>query len=222
MRDLTRPQLLIIAAAAIALMTAAVGIYGLLTGPSRPPVHTRPAAHPDARGGAVPSPVVAADPSTVVLPHADNPIAYARAITDALFDWDTSSGFMPSDYEAPVLADADPSGEETAGLIADVATYLPTNDQWLNLATMDVAQTISIKSAGVPADWQTIATNAHGELRPGTKAVTVTGMRHRTGVWNDQPASTTGAVSFTVFVACPPAFDRCHILRLSQLDNPLR
>ena len=28
--------------------------------------------------------------------------------------------------------------------------------------------------------------------------------------------------SFTVFVACQPSFERCHVLRLSQLDNPMR
>jgi hypothetical protein len=29
-------------------------------------------------------------------------------------------------------------------------------------------------------------------------------------------------VEFTVFVVCAPTYDTCHLLRLSQLDNPLR
>jgi hypothetical protein len=28
-------------------------------------------------------------------------------------------------------------------------------------------------------------------------------------------------VTFTVFIACPPNADSCHVLRLSQLNNPL-
>jgi hypothetical protein len=107
-------------------------------------------------------------------------------------------------------------------LVADAATYLPTTDQWLDLATMNVAQTITIGSARIPSDWQTISSASHGELRPGTTAVTIAGRRDRIGVWNGKPASTSTSVSFTIFVACEPAFDRCHLLRLSQLGNPLR
>ena len=32
----------------------------------------------------------------------------------------------------------------------------------------------------------------------------------------------TVAVAFTLFMACPPDGDPCYLLRLSQLDNPLR
>jgi len=74
----------------------------------------------------------------------------------------------------------------------------------------------------VPAGWASAVDQAHGELRPGTIAVTIDGTRHRTGIWNGEASSTASPVSFTVFVACPPAFDRCRVLRLSQLDDPLR
>jgi len=37
-----------------------------------------------------------------------------------------------------------------------------------------------------------------------------------------QAAESSYPVSFTIFVACQPSFERCHVLRLSQLDNPLR
>jgi hypothetical protein len=156
------------------------------------------------------------------LPHTNDPIAYARSVAVSLFDWDTAAGYLPTDYTAAVLADADPSGEETPGLLDDVAAYLPTTDQWLDLGAMDVAQSIDITSASVPASWPAALAQAHGQLRPGTTAVTIVGTRRRSGVWNGQPATSSSAVSFTVFVACPPAFDRCHILRLSQLDNPMK
>ncbi len=223
MPDLTRRQLALVVAAALAAITLAVGIYGLINGPR----HDRPASsvgelrsrpvqntHADA--------AQARDPSAQQMPRTDDAVSYARAVATALFDWDTASGYLPADYEAPVLADADPSGEETPGLIDDIGTYLPTSEQWLDLATMNVSQTLAINSATVPARWESIAANAHGQLRPGTVAVTIRGKRERTGVWNGEHAAKTPAVAFTVFVACRPSFDRCHILRLSQLDNPLR
>ena len=121
-----------------------------------------------------------------------------------------------------VLADADPSGEETPGLLDDVATYLPRVEQWLDLGAMQVVQTIEIDNAYVPDSWAAAVEQAHGHLRPGTTAVTITGTRHRSGAWNGETAESSYPVSFTVFVACKPSFGRCHVLRLSQLDNPLR
>lgn len=156
------------------------------------------------------------------LPRTTDPVAYARAVATSLFDWDTSLGFLPTDYTAAVLADTDPSGEETPGLLDDIATYLPTVEQWLDLGVMEVVQTIEIDEAFVPESWDAAVEQAHGHLRPGTTAVTIVGTRHRSGVWNGEVAESSYPVSFTVFVACPPAFDRCHVLRLSQLDKPLR
>lgn len=223
MPDLTGRQLALVVAAALAAITLAVGIYGLLTGPR----HDRPASSAgELRSRSVQTPQPASslerDPSAQQLPRTDDAVAYARAVATALFDWDTASGYLAADYEAPVLADADPSGEETAGLIDDIGTYLPTVEQWLDLATMNVSQTLAIDSATVPAGWQSIVADADGQLRPGTVGITITGTRERTGVWNGAHAAKTSPVAFTVFVACRPAFDRCHILRLSQLDNPLR
>jgi hypothetical protein len=156
------------------------------------------------------------------LPHTADPILYARDVATSLFDWDTVSGYLPTDVTGAVLADADPSGEETPGLLDDVATYLPTTEQWLDLGSMNVVQTIDIKEAYVPSSWTAALAQARGQLRPGTTAVTVVGTRNRSGVWNGQRAASSSPVSFTVFIACPPAFDRCHLLRLSQVDNPLR
>ena len=41
-------------------------------------------------------------------------------------------------------------------------------------------------------------------------------------VWNGQPVTSEHPVAFTVFVVCAPTYPTCHLLRLSQLDNPLR
>ena len=156
-----------------------------------------------------------------MLPKTDNPVVYAKAVAEALFDWSTTTGYAPSDYTSPVLADADPSGDELPGLIGDVASYEPTDTQWTELATMQVVQHLTITSAVVPSLWPQALAEAHGQLRPGTTAITITGVRHRTGAWYGQPASTSDPVSFTVFEACSPSWPDCHTLRLSQLNDPL-
>lgn len=221
MRNLTWRQIAVVLGCVLTFATLGVGLYGLVRGPdaTEPTPHPRPseevAAIPDAT-----APVVTLEDRA--LPHTTDPIAYAHAVAISLFDWDTSLGFLPTDYTAAVLADADPSGEETPGLIADVATYFPSVDQWLDLGAMEVRQAIEIDDAYVPDSWTAAVDQAHGSLRPGTTAVTITGTRHRTGVWNGESAESSHPVTFSVFVACEPSFDRCHVLRLSQLDNPLR
>jgi hypothetical protein len=221
MRHLTGRQIVLVLATVLAFATLAVGVYGLVRGPDATttestdpkPIHGEVAAEPAEQV------VILQDRS---LPHTTDPVAYARAVAASLFDWDTSTGFMPTDYTAAVLADSDPSGEETPGLLDDVTTYLPTVEQWLDLGTMEVVQLIEISDAYVPDAWTAALEQANGHLRPGTTAVTITGTRHRSGVWNGEAAESSYPVSFTVFVACQPTFERCHVLRLSQLDNPLR
>jgi hypothetical protein len=222
MRELTRRQVALIATAVLLVAALMAGVYGLVTGPSPSGAESRSPAAAVTAGHRTASNTKASDPTSAALPRTNDPIAYARAVAAALFDWDPAAGFLPADYQAPVLADADPSGEETPGLITDTATYMPTVDQWLDLGAMNVTQTLSIRSAAVPASWATAVAQAHGELRPGSTAVTIEGTRQRTGIWNGATSSTSSPVSFTVFVACAPAFDRCRVLRLSQLDNPLR
>ncbi len=219
----TRSRLVaLIVAGVLVLAAIGAGVYGLVRGPAHPATSAG-AGSPAGSTGAGTGP---ANPSSTVgpatLPQTDDPTAYARAVAAALFDWYTTAGYTPSDYEAPVLADADPSGEETSALIGDVASYEPTTDQWTRLATMDVAQHLTISSAVVPSSWPQALAQAHGQLRPGTTAVTITGTRHRTGVWYGDKASTSEPVSFTIFEACTPAWPRCHTLRLSELNDPLK
>lgn len=221
MRNLPGRQVLLLLACALLVVTVGVGVYGLVRGPGGTSAATS-SAPPDNEDVAVAQPEPAVTLQDRSLPRTDDPIEYARAVAASLFDWDSSAGFLPTDYTAAVLADADPSGEETPGLLDDVATYLPTVEQWLDLGAMEVIQTIEIDDAFVPDSWKSAVEQAHGHLRLGTTAVTITGTRHRTGVWNGETAESSYPVSFTVFVACRPTFDRCHVLRLSQLDNPLR
>ena len=208
---------------AFALITAAVGIYGLVRGPGGTTAESPESDTDASRGRRRPGGPGRSRLQDRALPHTTDPVAYARAVAASLFDWDTRTGFLPTDYTAAVLADADPSGEETPGLLDDVATYLPTVEQWLDLGAMEVVQTIDDRGRRTyPSSWAAAVEQAHGHLRPGTTAVTITGTRHRSGVWNGEVAESSYPVSFTVFVACQPAFERCHVLRLSQLDNPLR
>lgn len=218
MLDITRRQALLVLIAVAALAATATGVYGLLVGPHTSGDRQAPSSGTVAVGGAEVRP--ATHPVTVT-ERTDDPITYARWVTTTLFDWDTTTGYQPADYTAPLLADGDPSGEEMSGLIGDITDYVPTTDQWLNLATMNVSQTITIKTAAIPADWSSIVATAHGQLRPGTIAVTIAATRQRTGVWDGDPQAASGPVSFTVFVACKPTFDRCHLLRLSELNQPL-
>ncbi len=221
MLEVTRRQILLILVAVVALVTMVVGVYGLVRQPDAPPAESSEPAGTAAEAIEV-EPADSPDPEDRSLPRTSDPIAYARAVATSLFDWDTTSGLLPVDYTSAVLADADPSGEETPGLLTDVATYLPTIEQWLDLATMNVTQRLEIEEAVIPDSWTAALEQARGHLRPGTTAVTITGTRHREGTWDGEPATMSYPVAFTVFVACPPAFERCHLLRLSQLDNPLK
>lgn len=218
----TPRQLALVLAGILATAMIAAGIYGLASGSSQEGNRSEnPVQSQDVAGPSVDGATTGAALPVPSLPRTSDPVLYARAVAEALFAWDTASGLLPTDYTAPVLADVDPSGEEVAGLLADVPTFVPTTEQWLALADMEVAQTLRISRAAVPESWPWALEQSRGQLRAGTSAVTITGIRSRTGVWDRKPVQEMSEVSFTVFVACPPAFSRCHVLRLSQLDNPL-
>lgn len=220
-----RHRRLLIAAIAggLALLVAVgVGIYGLVRGPG----DTR--ADPSPSGIAATSP--AAPSSTPAgperLPATGDAEAFARAVAEALFIWDTISGATPADY-AQVLSDAADTSEADA-LASDVRAYLPTADAWAQLTTYQTRQWLTIDTAAVPEAWTTAqAQAAPGQLPSGATAYTITGTRHRAGIWGTAPVEASRPVSFTVFLVCaPPApefsADLCRLLRLSELDNPLR
>lgn len=224
--DVSDPRIrrrLIAAAAAgvVFLILAGIGIYGLITGPRTSSTEKPNTQESSSSGPESPGPT--ATPRLPVVARSDDPESFARNVAEALFTWDTASDSFPLDYTSVILDVGDPSGTEQAGLAADVAAYLPAREAWLDLRKYLTTQTLTIDNLYVPEAWDTAVEQAQpGQLAQGTTAYTIEGTRHRSGVWNDEPVTSEYAVSFTVFIVCPPDGDDCHLLRLSQLDNPLK
>lgn len=224
--DRSRRRRLIISltAAGVVLLTfVAVGVYGLITGPrtqaAGDPPHTTTAPSTAPTSDTSPSPTAPALPP---LPSTKDPVVFARAVAEALFTWDTFTTLTPDDHRAVIVEAADPSGEEIPGLIADLDGYLPSASTWHSLQEYRTAQTLTVDRVWVPEQWHEAVTASGGQIRDGLAAYTVEGVRHRTGVWFNKPVSSAHEVAFTMFLSCPPATGRCVLLRLSQLDNPLR
>ena len=224
--DRRRRRLLIaVTAAGLALLVlVGVGVYGLLRGPATPsdPGTSSPGA---STATATPVPSTGATPAPI--PHGGGPEAFARNVATALFAWDTTTGNSPSDY-AQVLADVAHESEADA-LVSDVRGYLPTSEAWTGLRQYATRQWLTIDTATIPDSWATAVTQAApGQIPDGAVAYTITGTRHRDGTWGTQPVEASRPVSFTVFVVCTPpipsrnAAGLCEVLRLSELDNPLR
>ncbi len=72
-----------------------------------------------------------------------------------------------------------------------------------------------------PTKWVEAVTQAGDQLLPGTTALTIHGTRHRSGVWEGEPAASEHDVAFTIFMVCGPSYPECHLLRLSMPDKPL-
>lgn len=227
MKLLTAPRsrrtvVALIATAVVVLLITGVGVYGLITGSRGHGESTGPVSPTTEHE---PGPSNAPDrpaPRIPAIPRSTDAETFARSVATALFTWDTGSGFLPLDYTEVILDVADPSGAEQPGLAADLATYLPTHDAWTQLRQYATTQRLEINSAYVPDAWADALAQAHrGQLPDGGTAFTIEGIRHRSGEWNGDPVSADQQVAFTVFIACPPK-STCHVLRLSQLNNPLR
>ena len=152
----------------------------------------------------------------------DDPADFARVVAAAIFDWETTSRHGIEEYVARLVAIADPTGEETPGLVADLAGYLPTATAWADLRTYSTRQWLEVDSVQVPSLWpQALAQAPEGAMLPGSAAYTVTGVRHRAGVWQGDEVASEHEVAFTVFMVCGPSYNQCNLLRLSRLDEPL-
>ncbi len=216
-----------IAGALILLLLVGIGVYGLIRGPQ-----------PADPGDAVPtdSPTATHPADTPSRPElvvaAGGPEAFAAAVAEALFTWDTTSGYGPADY-AQMIADVT-NDQEADAAASDVRAYLPTAEAWAQLRTHQTRQWLTIDTIEIPAVWEeAVAQAAPGQIPDGTVAYTITGTRHRTGFWGTDPVTTAHEVAFTVFLTCTPErnpapapadpiTETCTLLRLSQLDNPLR
>lgn len=223
-----RRRVLIVLAVAAAVLAALVGVglYGFLGGPGAPNgAWGEPGGTPASTPSAVPT-IPLTTPSATGPPpirESIDPETFARRVAEALFAWDTAGGYGAADYVQAIVDVGDPSGSETAGLASDVRGYLPTTEAWAQLRQFQTRQWFVIDTAVIPGAWaDVVAQAAPGQLLPGTTAYTINGTRHRTGTWGSEPVNASRPVAFTVFATCAPSFDTCRLLRLSQLDNPLR
>lgn len=168
-----------------------------------------------------PSPEPIATPTSSPSLDAAEPEAFARQVATALFAWDTRTTSTPQSVTEQLVAVADPTGESSAGLVSDVANYLPTDQVWIELRKYETRQWIEVGSVELPDLWVTAEAQAGDELLPGTTAFTIRGTRHREGVWEGEDVASQHGVAFTVFIVCAPTYPECHLLRLSKLDDPL-
>jgi len=201
---------------AFVLVAVIVGTTGLVNGSSNDPE-------------AIPSPSESIRPSSPEpsgesdehpLPETDDAVRYARAIAMALYNWNTGNA-TPTTVADALIADGDPSGLELNGLASDIRLHLPTAEQWELLREYKTTQALRVDTAAVPDSWSEIAREQADQLVPGTVAVNIFATRTRAGIWQDGITQSNSTVSFTVFVACSPGFDRCRLLRISMPGQTL-
>lgn len=223
-----RRRLLIatIAGGLVPLLLVGVGVYGLLRGPASR-TDTTPAGPSVPSATSTPAGTDGQGPAAVS--QTGGPEAFARAVAVALFTWDTTSGYQAVDY-AQMLADV-AADEEADALAGDVRAYLPNPQAWAHLRQYQTRQWLTIDTAVIPEAWETtaIAQAAPGQIPDGAVAYTIDGTRHRDGTWGTEPVEASRPVTFTVFIVCTPTVTNrgitgtsCELLRLSQLDSPLR
>jgi hypothetical protein len=170
------------------------------------------------------SPVRHEDRPTVLadLNATNDPEAFARQVAYTLFGWDTTTQNGRANQVDKLIAVADPTGESTPGLVSDLDNYFPASTAWIDLARYQTQQWLTIDSATTPTRWAEAEQQAGpGALMPGMTALTIRGARHRSGVWEGEPVTSTHDVAFTMFIVCAPSFRQCHLLRLSMPDKPL-
>jgi hypothetical protein len=212
-----------------------VAAYGLITfhpHPTRPrAVSTASEVSPSATAPtATQTPTQTSNPpgedgdswQTCPLPNTDDPIGYAEAVASELFEWSTTAGISLDEYTNQLLCGADPSGVEVNGLVSDVGNYFPSEDAWARLREYETSQRLEITDSYVPKSWSNIIRDNGEQLPEGATAVTIEGARHRDGIVDGKLTNSRNNVAFTVFLACQQGYSRCHLLGLSQLDNPLK
>lgn len=216
-----RRRIVVAVVTAVALF-AAVGTYAALSGshsssPSAPGSRPVSAAPPSFS-----SSTARTDRALPELAPTTDPELFVRSVAHTLFDWDTMAAAPLSDYTARLVAVADPTGMSSPGLVADIAAYLPTAPAWSDLRSYSTRQRLTIESVEVPSLWAQAEAQAGPDgLLPGTAAYTITGVRHRSGIWESDTVTSEHGVAFTVFIVCAPSYSDCRLLRLSRLNEPL-
>lgn len=218
----TRHRVLSLAIVLLGAMALIAALRLLTPGPADEPPGAVPsqtaAPAPDTNPSVMATPTL---PRDVPLAQVSDPDAFARGVAETVFTWDTTSTTLP-DVTERLLVVADPTGEETPGLLVDLRTYLPSDQAWTHLVQYRTRQWIEITDVVEPAAWDEAVEQApEGALAAGTTARTVSGVRHRAGLWEGEPASASSPVQFTVFLVCSPSADQCHLLRLSAPGRAL-
>ncbi len=209
---------IIIAIVVVLIVAIGVGVYGLLRAPHEPIKAPTPIPPATQWTTNTPTPM----PTSATSTRMTDSETFARWAASALFDWDTATT-NPSDVTDKLMTVTDPSGDEGAGLVSDISNYLPDPTTWAKLRTYATRQWLNVETVTVPDAWADALTQAApGQILPGTTAYTITGTRHREGVWEDQPVTYTAPVTFTMFVVCAPSYPECHLMRLSMPDEPLK
>ncbi len=214
----------LIAAGIVLLLLAGVGIYGLLTGP-----RNSTSTDPDPEPGPVTTAPPTVAPSTPAhrgfqrfrvppirrrSPKVSRPRCSPGTPPRGCGRWTTPRRSSRS---------VTPAGTSKPGSPPTWPRTCRTGTPGSSCGSTPPASTSPSTAAFVPDAWADAVEQAQpGQLAAGTTAVTIEGTRHRAGVWNGQPVTSEHPVAFTVFVVCAPTYPTCHLLRLSQLDNPLR
>lgn len=218
--DGTLGRRFIVLALAALLLLLALGAYAVFADQGRP---ARPSTPTPAAEGNMSAIASAETFGPTLLEPTSDPATFARRVTMALFVWDTADAATPDKLIQTLVSVGDPTGESITGLLADVTSHLPTNQIWVQLAQFETRQWIEIASVRTPRRWATAVQQAGPNgLLPGTTAFTIRGTRHRSGVWEGTSVASAHQVSFTVFIVCAPTYARCHLLRLSRVDDPLQ
>jgi hypothetical protein len=218
--DLRRRRL-IVAGIAAALLLIAFVTYAVLVHRAHSPSVS---AQSESKQDSVESTPVETKPVVTELPalrSTSDPETFARQVAGTMFAWDTATLITRTDHIEQLVAVADPTGESTPGLVADLDNYLPTQDAWVELAKYETRQWLTVDSVSTPTKWADAQVQAGDELLPGTTALTIHGTRHRAGIWEGDPVASEHDVAFTIFLVCGPSYPECHLLRLSMLDKPL-
>lgn len=219
--DDLRRRRIIVAGIAAALLLIAFVTYAVLVHRAHSPSTTAQTYTKQGTSGLTP---VETKPAVTALPplrSTSDPEAFARQVSEAIFTWDTTTLLTRADHIEQLVGVADPTGESTPGLVADLGNYLPTEDAWMELAKYETRQWLTVDTVTTPSRWADAQAQAGDELLRGTTALTIHGTRHRSGVWEGNPVASAHGVTFTVFIACGPSYPECHLLRLSILDKPL-
>lgn len=218
--DLRRRRL-IVAGIAAALLLIAFVTYAVLVHRAHSPSVS---AQSESKQDSVESTPVETKPVGTELPalrSTSDPETFARQVAETMFAWDTATLLTRTDHIEQLVAVADPTGESTPGLVADLDNYLPAQDAWVELAKYETRQWLTVDSVSTPTKWADAQVQAGDELLPGTTALTIHGTRHRAGIWEGDPVASEHDVAFTIFLVCGPSYPECHLLRLSMLDKPL-